>query len=86
MAKKKAFGHYTLEDIQAIEAVNYIIIAGRDLFNVKGQFFFSQANAVKFYKKIYNECSNQLVNGTASQKRNARRVLGNLHVEQLKIH
>jgi hypothetical protein len=86
MAKKKSFGHYTLEEIQAIEAVNYIIIAGKDLFSVKGQFFFSQANAVKFYKKIYLECSRMLVEGTPSQKRNAKRVLKNLHVEPLRIH
>jgi hypothetical protein len=84
--KKRPYRQYTFEQIQSVEATTYVIVAGKQLFNIDGDYFFDKTTANKFYDKILKESMKQLTEGTESQKRNARKILNNLRVEPLRIH
>ena len=86
MSKKSPFISYTVDEIFAQEAVSYIVIAGVDVFNSRGDWIFDKKNAIRYYNKILNEVMHQLSMGNKKQQFNARRVLNNLRVEPLRIH
>ena len=84
--EKNPFVSYTIEEIFASEATTYVIQVGADLFGVKGRRIFTKVSAVRYYNKILKELCDQLKNGDAAQKENAKRVLADLKVLPLRVH
>lgn len=83
---KNPFVTYTVEQILKFEKITYVVVAGMDFYDVKGNYFFKKSAAVRHYNTIRRELMNQAETGTPKQQKNARRVLRNLRIEPMRIH
>ena len=86
MPPKSPFGRYTPEQIFAAEATTYVVLAGIDFYDMNGNYFFTKGSAVRHYNKIHRQLVIQSQEGTNKQRNNARRVLNNLKIQQMRIH
>ena len=83
---KSPFRTYTAEQILRYEPITYVIVAGTDFYDVNGNYFFNKGGAVRNYNKIYRQLIVQMQSGTKKEQKNARRVLLNLRIENMRIH
>lgn len=91
MAKKKEliespYINYSVEEICAAEAGNYVIQIGGDFFSYNGKIGFSRKRAEMFYDDVWGGLKEMKKTGSETEKTDAQMCLLNLRIYPLRIH
>jgi hypothetical protein len=83
---KSPYGQYSEHDIVLVEAGNYFIQVGNDIFTVDGKMAFSRKRAEFFFDGIQKDLTLLKKNGTSLEQEDANACLLLLRIIPMKVH
>jgi hypothetical protein len=83
--EKSPFRGHSIEAIMAVEATNYVIQVGEELFTYNGKMVFTHKTAVTFYHQILAGLMDMIKKGTRKEKKDALFCLHHCRVIPLRI-
>lgn len=83
---KGPYGQYSVDEVMQVEAGNYFIQVGSDIFSYDGKMAFSRDRAEMFFDSIFNDLTAMKENGTEIQKQDAITCLLLLRIFPMRIH
>ena len=86
MPKKSPFAGKTVEEVFALEALHYIVVAGSEVFYLNGKWIFDQKTAIRCRDRILRGLVKLLETGTKKEQRHARFLIDTIRIEPFRIH
>lgn len=83
---KSPYGQYTLDEVMEVEAGNYFIQVGVDIFSHDGRMVFSRERAEFFFDKIFRDLTNMKKNGSKEVLSDAEACLFFLKIVPMRLH
>ncbi len=83
---KSPYGQHSIDDVIALEAGNYVIQIGGELFSYNGKIAFSRERADKFFDEILEGLHDMKKNGSPEDQEDAVKALLLLKIHPLRIH
>ena len=84
--EKSPYGEYSLDDVIEIEAGNYYLQVGIDIFFDDGKMAFSRKRVEALYDKVFKDLSEMKKNGNDEEKSDAHACLLFLTIRPMRVH